>query len=235
MAKYPNGYHCFSCGKTELVNTGIKEKPKENKTLNSLGCLYYDLNLYENQASYLESYGITEDTIKKFGICCTTPHTYIESESGKYFIGEGIAYPLGLGDYQIRLLDTRKMKYYNYGEVDKLFWALGSAEKKSEVVEIILVEDCVSAMKLAQSGYDAVSLLGTKLSNRKVLELTANIKTPKFIVWLDSDNPGQTAAEKIQKTLSLFGPVYNITTPEDPKNYNESEIDEILGDIINNE
>lgn len=94
---------------------------------------------------------------------------------------------------------------------------------------IVLVEDVFSAIRISKF-LPAMALLGTHLSDEKLLQIIKNYDT--IIVWLDGDEPGQRAASKIVKRLSNYKPngLTNIVTKDDPKWYQDAELREYLKD-----
>jgi DNA primase len=78
-----------------------------------------------------------------------------------------------------------------------------------------VVEDWLSANKLAQSGVHVVCALGTYL---KPAVLTRRLEIGKVIVCMDPDKWGQIAATKIHRQLrSLGANAANLILPSDAK------------------
>jgi hypothetical protein len=93
--------------------------------------------------------------------------------------------------------------------------------------EIILVEDILSARKLAKAGYNSVALLGTSLSDEMFYYLT--VRYNSFIIWLDNDNAQVKLNQlKLMNKLSVVGNVRIVKSDKDPKEYSLKEIEEIL-------
>jgi len=115
-----------------------------------------------------------------------------------------------------------KPKYLNLGkpEPDLLFWANGTDTKDL----IIIVEDVLSAIKINLSGYNAVALNGSSITDVQALRLTST--TGKRIVWLDNDDAGLKGRRQVVTQLKLQGTksVYYISSHQDPKTYNKEEI-----------
>ena len=91
--------------------------------------------------------------------------------------------------------------------------------------EIILVEDIVSAHKVAQVA-TSIPLFGTSINDnvvKKLLQLNRPVG-----LWLDNDQYG-LLARKIGRLQALLGvPVRHIRTDKDPKEYSTLEIKEII-------
>lgn len=91
---------------------------------------------------------------------------------------------------------------------------------------IVIVEDLLSAIRIGEVG-KSLCLLGTHLSDSTASYLS-RLHLPVRL-WLDPDGPGQKAAHKIMKTLSLFSlRVDNIVSTKDPKLYTCKEIRQFL-------
>jgi hypothetical protein len=102
----------------------------------------------------------------------------------------------------------------------------GLVAKYGQGDTVVLCEDMLSAFKVGQVT-EAWSLLGTVLLPHPMSELL--YRGCRVIVWLDSDTPGQTAANKITKTLRAHGvDVRNVVTEHDPKKYDRTFIKEKL-------
>jgi hypothetical protein len=92
--------------------------------------------------------------------------------------------------------------------------------------EIILVEDLISAHKVALAGYTSIPLFGTTIHDGVVKKLQA-LKRPVRL-WLDSDQYS-LLSKKIGRLHSLLGvSVGHMYTYKDPKEYSVQEIKEIL-------
>lgn len=99
---------------------------------------------------------------------------------------------------------------------------------------VVLTEDYLSAYRVYDAGYAALTLLGTKLSPKLLARLMK--RNSRIMTWLDNDtgraggsNPGQEAAATINKELRRLGlEVVNVLTDEDPKLYSRNQIAEIL-------
>ena len=88
---------------------------------------------------------------------------------------------------------------------------------------VVMVEDCVSAMRIAQLGVTAVALLGTTLSPKVLGEILRWKNGKHYILALDPD--AQDKARKIQRD---YGPAFRggLHVAElkcDPKDYTEDE------------
>lgn len=95
---------------------------------------------------------------------------------------------------------------------------------------VIIVEDYASAIRVADSGYSAISLLGTKAS---LAHLSSIARYRNVIVWLDSDRAGRRGAYGLRKALSTVTEVRAIFTELDPKKYSREQIKEFICTKLN--
>jgi hypothetical protein len=88
---------------------------------------------------------------------------------------------------------------------------------------VVLVEDCVSAMRIAGLGVTAVALLGTTLSPKVLGELLRWKQGERYILALDPD--ANNKAMKIQKDFgpAFRGGLYVARLQQDPKDYQLDE------------
>jgi Zn ribbon nucleic-acid-binding protein len=91
---------------------------------------------------------------------------------------------------------------------------------------LILVEDCVSAIKIAETGVgDSMPCMGSDLSKSRLKRLAGLYGT--FVVWLDGNMypKAQRIADRLQYLGCQAKAVY---TPLDPKDYTEEVIVETI-------
>ena len=92
---------------------------------------------------------------------------------------------------------------------------------------VVLVEDQISALK-ASRWCNAVSLMGTNLSDSKVLELR-KCQAPHFILALDEDAKVKAAQLKTRFEEMLPGGLKIVFIKKDLKDSTDDEIKEYLG------
>ena len=93
--------------------------------------------------------------------------------------------------------------------------------------KLVLVEDMLSAMKVAQNGVDSVALLGTQLDARKVREIS-QYRPSEVIIALDEDATDQ--AFKLAKKWGLAFPKVRVAILEqDIKDTDNEDVAEVLG------
>lgn len=92
--------------------------------------------------------------------------------------------------------------------------------------EVVLVEDFISAHKVALSGYTAIPLFGTAIHDN-VIKRLQGLKRP-VVLWLDGDQY-ENLPRKIGRLQAFLGVgVRHIQTRKDPKEYSVNEVKEIL-------
>lgn len=93
---------------------------------------------------------------------------------------------------------------------------------------VVIVEDDVSAAKVAQAGYHATALLGVYLSDEMSLEIAEHFT--RGIVALDLDAADKTF--KAHKRLSLVCDSSPLLIHKDLKYYKEHEIRQTVGELL---
>ena len=89
----------------------------------------------------------------------------------------------------------------------------------------VIVEDCVSGIKLAKSGFTGIPVFGAKMSASKMNRICQMFET--VIWWLDADK--FTASVKQSNLCKLLGVNSRvINTAYDPKEYETPEIHDLL-------
>lgn len=118
-------------------------------------------------------------------------------------------------------------KWYVWGDSHKhaeIVAACGSSDVKDKPV--VLVEDLVSAHKVANAGYIAMPLFGVNWHPCHVYYLMQE-QCP-VVLWLDKDQAG-TIMRKAMGLQALVGcPVRTVVTDNDPKALTFKEINEQL-------
>ena len=109
---------------------------------------------------------------------------------------------------------------YQHRESSKLGWFRADRERR-----VVLVEDLLSAAKLASLGVNAAALLGTHLTKEMLDDLV--IHCDELYIWLDPDAISKAA--KLRRELSLVFPVCKVLVSDaDPKDLSPKQIGEIL-------
>jgi hypothetical protein len=136
-----------------------------------------------------------------------------------------------LAYYQARLLSgigpnnssTASAKYLSYGNKGE-----GYMWNKNGSGTLVIVEDMLSAIKLATLGVDSLALLTTSISKVLLATILA-YKYCEYVVWLDADNTGvKRKGRELQRELGLLAQV-SLIELTDPKRISNYELKEILG------
>lgn len=210
------GAHCFSCGyhrsadfRVKLNNLIAKEN---NNNEREKACLPIDFTREVPTAGWkwLLQYGLPYSYWKTY--CGFT-----EKENRIVFpIGNPIRFSIG------RTLSVEGSKWRVYGDKSSYVEVIG----EQLLGEIVLVEDVISAHKVAAAGFTTIPLFGTSIHDLIIKKLQA-FKRP-VALWLDSDQYSYLP-RKIGRLQALLGlPVRHIRTEKDPKEYSSTEIKEIL-------
>ena len=124
--------------------------------------------------------------------------------------------------WQGRCFKDGYARYQTMGSKEEVFWVQGLTHAHSH--GIILVEDCVSAIKVGRQAA-CMPLLGCGLGSERRTKLRAF--TGKLTFWLDYDK-AKEAYEYAQQQRILGYRCQVIVTQDDPKVYTDPEIKEIL-------
>lgn len=92
--------------------------------------------------------------------------------------------------------------------------------------DVVVVEDMLSAIRVGQAGYTAVSLMGTSPS----LPMFNGVRfSGTTYLWLDPDDAGIVAAKKTRKVLGMKPTtIKTVHSDLDPKLYSKEEIQNII-------
>jgi hypothetical protein len=127
---------------------------------------------------------------------------------------------------------TAKTKCFTQGEPDSvlpLYGGMGAAQS------LVIVEDPVSAMKLARYGL-SMPALGSDLSPNKLARLTGYMESndiSNVVVWLDG-NMYPKAQRMAQRFQMLGVSARAVYTPEDPKACTEEVMQEMTAHNMRN-
>lgn len=122
------------------------------------------------------------------------------------------------------LEEGAKPKYITYGKPNEVLpiYYVRSSERRSDC--LVLVEDCLSAIKLARLT-DAMPCLASEVSSLKLKRLAGLYGA--FLIWLDSDM--YPKAQKMANKLQLLGcKAHAVYTDLDPKCYEMQDIEATL-------
>lgn len=128
--------------------------------------------------------------------------------------------------YTGRYFGTEKRaKWFHYGRPNDSVHVLGG--KQSSLV--VLVEDLISAHRIAFLGYQAIPLFGTLVHAR--LRPILRLLGASVVLWLDQDQ-ASTVKWKASSLASMTGlDVYTVVTEDDPKSLSAKEIRQRLDNL----
>jgi hypothetical protein len=212
FGRYPDGSgHCWACGHHEHPK-GVLRKAVFHVDANE-GVLPRDFTREVPAKGW--------KWLLQFGL----PYSYWKAYTGyspamdRLVIthGEPVATAVGryLGD------EEGQAKWRQWGDKAKSAHVLGLTDSK----EIVVVEDIVSAHKVAQV-CPTLPLFGTSLYPKAISTLRA-LKRP-VALWLDEDVWGYLPGKINRLQAFLDVPVRFIRTRKDPKGYSLDEVKEIL-------
>lgn len=139
-------------------------------------------------------------------------------------IKNGIMLPVFKQDklsfYQVRFLDS-DLKYLTVGKPH-----LAQFGPQSDT--LVLVEDILSAIRVAESGANlrAGALLGLGTKKEELLLECKQYKN--VILWLDDDDAGNKASDQLQRRLKLYTKVFKVKSSLEAKECYNAEIRERL-------
>ena len=127
-----------------------------------------------------------------------------------------------------RAVDGRNPKYILSKGSSGKFWTNDRDQSRcSELV--VVVEDVLSAIKISESGFVSMAVLGTTVSSLHANWLS---KYSKVVGWFDGDKAGRRAQSRLLKSLGVFGVLpASIRTDEDPKYHSLSVIQEKIKEV----
>ena len=215
---YSDGHgHCYSCGYHDPGTNSI-ESMRMKLAPTNLSSKDIDISKYTHSIPpaarvWLRKYGITDAEISKYQIMWN-PDKY------------SLVFPIFSGG---RVVVTNE-RYYGHEKKHPKYLTRGNKTAHfnffgKESDEIILVEDYVSAIKIARQARSC-PLLGSTVPMPLVLRLVDDgYKSVK--IWLDR-NKAKESIEECNKLSQFITEVKPIITELDPKEYNDEAICETI-------
>ena len=207
-AEYENGYWCFGCSKyetkddTQSLRDRIKRKESNEMKITN-GILETVKDIPQKGMQWLLKYNISQEEIRKYGISWEPARRLLVLINKKNYWQ---ARNFGFGNYKYKSNGIKPLQVYGEGDT------------------IVLVEDVLSAIKIARCRYEnicATPLLGTSLPKQTMSHLIK--KYDKIYVWLDRDKAKDSV--QMKNKLRAAGVTSKaIITPKDPKEYTKTEI-----------
>ena len=210
LGEYEDHFWCFGCKyhmrKTDTASLRLRLN-RHNTEEQSVMKLSNIKELPRKAMEWLLSYGISQEEIDKYGI--------------EWNVKEEMLVLLQTAKYwQARTFNSRRPKYLSEGNKPLTIYGQGDT--------IVIVEDIISAMKIARlhGDYCACPVLGSSLSYDMENQIVEQYK--KSAVWLDRDKAKN--ALLISRKLKQRGLESKvIVTDDDPKEHSKEEIREYLG------
>lgn len=220
LANYPDGSkHCFSCS-YHVFPVGYRVRRVEEHGPKNLLPRDFTRDVPTTALKWLLQYGIPWSYWKE-------TIGYSPSEERLVFL---------VGDNGPRFSIGR---YVGAESGHKKWYVWGDSHKHCEVVGrpglavasggvSVLVEDIVSAHKIAQAGYVAVPLFGTQIHKPHLYYLMNQPMESMVVLWLDKDQQGSIMRKALGLQALLGQCVKTVSTEKDPKELTFKEINEAL-------
>ena len=138
----------------------------------------------------------------------------------------GVPLQFSIGRY-VGEPNPKAKKWYVWGDCHKHCEVVGWG--KNEGAPIVLVEDLISAHKVAEAGYVAIPLFGTQVHNPVLYYLLNSDK--QVVLWLDKDQEGNVKKTAIRLQSIINRPVSLVVTDKDPKCLSFEVINESLSSV----
>lgn len=218
LSIYSDG-HSFCFGGHGLIDLGdpfktiFQEEPRQQDSL----FLPVDCDvLYPQRClDWINQYQLTKNDLYN--------HNVMWSETMQRLIFPVYDAEKGLIAWQGRYFgEEKQVKWFGKGDLKNCFNILGNANI------LVLVEDIVSAIKIAKAGFMAIPLYGCVIGRERFKRLSSLYgRTVDMKVWLDEDKRWEAIKEA--RLGTLYG--LNCTTifsKRDPKDETYEQIKEIL-------
>lgn len=221
LALYSDGgSHCFGCGWHPRPTTApyIQELNEQTEAKTTFPTFSHDLP--QKGVEWAKSYGIEVQELLSCNVLGCSGRLGIPRLA---FIFRDLDGNPILA--QARNLEAgAKPKYITYGKPNEVLpiYYFRSSERRTDC--LVLVEDCLSAIKLARIT-DAMPCLASEVSPTKLKRLAGLYDA--FLIWLDSDM--YPKAQKMAHRLQLLGcKAHAVYTDLDPKCYEMKDIEATL-------
>ena len=211
--------HCFSCGyhKFPSFYTQVNTKDEETRTKDKAKLPNdFTWDVPSRAWKWLLQYGLP---VSYWQAHCG----YSEAEERLIIrVGDPLDFSLGR-DVAVPGGEKPRRKWWAYGDCHKQTHVFGNIETANKVA---LVEDVISAHKVAYAGFVSIPLFGTALHDCHIRTLR-HLGLPIHL-WLDADQEGlsRKRAARIGAITGL--PLQIITTSKDPKELPLQNIKELL-------
>lgn len=233
LANYPDGSsHCFSC-QFHIFPKHYVPRRVETNVAKALLPRDFTREVPANALKWLLQYGLPWSYWKE-------TIGYSPSEERLVFlVGNGPRFSIG----RYVGTETGHKKWYVWGDSHRHAEVVSprndprTSESHSSgmvgegnlaISTTVLVEDLLSAHKIAAAGYTAIPLFGTQIHKPHLYYLMQQPEGSITVLWLDKDQQG-TIARKALGLQALLGQcVKTVSTDKDPKELTIKEINENL-------
>lgn len=244
VAWYSNGTgYCFGCGKLHISSEErryVRLRPDSSTSDRRVSGDEVELDQREDSirptpddittlyppkiVKWLEQYHLSPADVMKYNV------VWSESKQQLFFRFFGET-PKDLILWQARNFrdgTTHKNRFFTAGLPNEVVAIYYPADKDNKKVAVV-VEDCVSAMKVAKSGFHGVPCFGSGMSDRKLRRLAQMFN--HIVFWLDHDKFKE--ATTLARKVGMMGTKTNMMyTEEDPKCFDtKTIIDSIHGKV----
>jgi hypothetical protein len=199
---YDDGWYCYSCHSgSRKSEEHWAYRPKQLTTTKKnliVPANTLDINKFSNKTlEWLYSYYVYDELIKKYGIAYApatdyhpeslvlpVQHNNIESPQHN-----NLLFSQEILEYQRRFFPKA---FFSTSGVKDVIFIMGEGER------LVIVEDYISAIRVAEHT-SCLCMFGTSL-NSHVIQYIINNYTD-VAIWLDNDEPGIKACDKIYEQL----------------------------------
>lgn len=189
---------CFACGyKADIFRLyaqdhGLDEKKDFPQIIRELTQKFEPVAVASCPKSYLETRGLTAQTIEFFGV---TEHAHYHMDGRK--LGPCITIPYGNQTDYVIVRETGQKRFWKpAGQEEPVF----HEEFLEETQPVVLVESAICAMSVYQAGYPAIALNGTGDSKLKE-KIDALKRVPPFLLCFDQDDAGEKVTARFVEFL----------------------------------
>ncbi len=216
--------HCFSCGYHVSPRVYKSQNLTKEQANVAKDLLPFDFTreIPTRALTWLLQYGM--------------PYSYWQESIGYssrderliFTVGQPMAFSIGryVGD------DKSKRKWYVWGNAHQHCEIIRNYSAESNSADrdnVVLVEDLISAHKIAYSGAaEAIPLFGTRVFGDVIHYLSSVDKT--IYLWLDKDQEAHTKKSAMRLQMLTGNPVHIIHTEKDPKWLSSEQIKKELNE-----
>jgi hypothetical protein len=144
-----------------------------------------------------------------------------------FTIGTPLAFSIGR---YVGEPNKSKRKWYVWGDCHRHAEIVGASSSAGTSADprnyVVLVEDLISAHKVAAAGFTSLPLFGTNI-HKPALYFLMQEQRP-IMLWLDKDQQGKVNGKAVNLGMLTGQPVKIVISDNDPKSYSIATLKEIL-------